>query len=280
MLSIIFLLIEVTELKDLFEEHGSIGGLKIYCALQSAKSRMDHKSGIPKRHGTVMSISGIFKMIVWLRNTITLCATLSFSIKTRRALHFALVFYLFAIILAFLGLLEYFQLEKHAGRFVIMVLKILIRDVSVFLLVWMVILWGFAFSFTLIREDKDFNHSFFFSLETSLSFGEFANESDSFYDTQLYDIMGRFIYVLFVMFSVVLLLNLLIAVMAETTQAIGESDINRLNYVEQWAGTVLKMERRVPACFYKRTGSPKEPAEGKENQSWCQYLFKNDSKTK
>jgi len=279
LLSVIFLLIEVAELKDLFEEHGRKGGLKIYCAIQSAKSKMDEKSGIPERRGTIMSISGIFKMIVWLRNTITLCAALSLSIKTRPALHFALVFYLFAIILAFLGLLEYFQLEKHAGRFVIMVLKILIRDVSVFLLVWMVILWGFAFSFTLIRKDKDFNHSFFFSLETSLSFGEFANESEAFYDTQLYDVMGRFIYVLFVMFSVVLLLNLLIAVMAETTQAIGESDINRLNFEEQWASTVLKMERRVPACFYKRTGSSKVGVSDPP-QSCCSKLFKNDSKTR
>merc|ERR1719369_864802 len=68
--------------------------------------------------------------------------------------------------------------------------------------------------------------------------------------------------------------------MAETTQAIGESDINRLNFEEQWASTVPKMERRVPACFYKRTGTLKEGSPPGQPQSCCSKLFNNDSKTR
>merc|ERR1719233_976500 len=109
-----------------------------------------------------MSISGIFKIVVWLRNCIVLSALICVWVANKWALEVAFVFYVFAIILAFIGLLEYFQLQKHAGRFVIMVLKILIRDVSVFLVVWMVILYGFAFSFTLIRDDMKFHRAFFF----------------------------------------------------------------------------------------------------------------------
>jgi len=284
-ISILFLVVESFEIRDLLEEHGRAGGLRVYFALKSRKQTVNHESGLLESHGHSISICGVFKIIVWLRNTITIVAFICVWIANKRALHVAFVFYLFAIILAFIGLLEYFQLQKHAGRFVIMVLKILIRDVSVFLLVWLVILFGFASSFTLIREDKDFGSAFFFALETSLSFGEYSNESDDFYNETLYHWMGKFIYVLFVLFSVVLLLNLLIAVMAETTQAIGERDTNRLNYVEQWASTVLKMERRVPAYFYKRTGQrdvskteqPNEDEKEKE-MTLLEQLFFNDAK--
>jgi len=285
-ISILFLVVESFELKDLLEEHGGSGGLRIYFAVKSRNHIVDDKRGLLHRKGSHISISGVFKIMVWIRNMITIIALICTWIANRATLHVAFVCYLFAIIFAFFGLLEYFQLQKQAGRFVIMVLKILIRDVSVFMLVWVVILFGFACSFTLIREDKDFTRAFFFALETSLSFGEYANESVDFYDDALYRGMGMFIYVLFVLFSVVLLLNLLIAVMAETTQAIGERDINRLNFVEQWAGTVLKMERRVPAYFYKRTGQPQgsEPAQSneaeQEKKNLFQKLFLNDARHK
>jgi len=286
-ISILFLVVESFEMKDLLEEHGRWGGLRIYFAVKRRKQNINHKSGLLHSRGSSISICGVFKIMVWIRNTITIAALICTWIANKPALNMAFVLYLFAIILAFFGLLEYFQLQKQAGRFVIMVLKILIRDVSVFMLVWLVILWGFACSFTLIREDKDFSRAFFFALETSLSFGEYANESDDFYDEALYNAMGMFIYVLFVLFSVVLLLNLLIAVMAETTQAIGERDINRLNFVEQWASSVLKMERRVPACFYKRTGQHNVPKSGQEDEAkleeqltLLQWLFMNNAKQK
>jgi len=276
--SAVFLLIEIYEIKVLWEEHGRWGGLRIYFSLKSMKHWTKENIGSVRRRCTVISISGIFKIIVWLRHCIALAAIVFVMINTKRSLHFALIFNLFAIILAFVGLLEFFQLQKHAGKFVIMVLKILIRDVSVFTSVWIVILLGFAFCFTLLRGDTDFSQALFFTMETSLSFGEFANESDAFYDTKLYNTTARYLYVIFVLFSVVLLLNLLVAVMAETTQSIGQSDINRLNFEEQWASTILKMERRVPAFFYKRSGSPQNKEEVQITKSWCKNLFNNDAK--
>jgi len=247
-----FLLIEVYEIKVLWEDHGRKGGLRIYFSLKSRKYWTKENISSFRRRFTVISISGIFKLMTWLRHCIALAAATGVMINTKRSLHFALVLNLFAIILTFLGLLEFFQLQKHAGKFVIMVLNILIRDVLVFTSVWIVILLGFAFCFTILRNDKGFSHALFFVMETSLSFGEFANESEAFYGTNLYYSIARCLYVIFVMFSVVLLLNLLVAVMAETTQSIGQSESNRLNFLEQWANTTLKMERRVPAFFYKK----------------------------
>jgi len=273
-----FLLIEVYEIKVLSEKHGKKGGLRIYFSLQSMKHWTEENIGSFRRSFTIISISGIFKLMVWLRHCITLAAAIGVMINTKRSLHFALVFNLFAIILAFVGILEFFQLQKHAGKFVIMVLKILIRDVLVFTSVWIVILLGFAFCFTILREDKDFSQALFFVIETSLSFGEFANESDAFYGTSLYNTIARSLYVIFVLFSVVLLLNLLVAVMAETTQSIGQRESNRLNFLEQWASTALKMERRVPAFFYKRSGSPKKGEEVRTSKSCCKYLLNNDAK--
>jgi len=278
--SVLFLLVEAFEFKDLWVEHGTHGGLRIYFAIKSRKNTVHDKSGLLESHGSTISICGVFKIIVWLRNIITIIALACVWVASKSALDVAFVFYLFAIILAFIGLLEYFQLQKHAGRFVIMVLKILIRDVSVFSLVWLVILLGFAISFTLIREDKDFGKGLFFMLETSLSFGDIATQN--FHDTKLCTAMGMIIYVLFIVFSVVLLLNLLIAVMAETTQAIGQQATNRLNYVEQWASTVLKMERRVPACWYKRTGqrSSADKHIFERKLTSLETVFKNDAKEK
>jgi len=252
--------------------------LRIYFSLKSKKHWIKENVCSFRGRFTVISISGIFKLMVWLRHCITLAAAIGVMINTKRSLHFALVFNLFAIILAFLGLLEFFQLQKHAGKFVIMVLKIFVNDVLVFTSVWIVILLGFAFCFTILRDDKDFSQALFFVMETSLSFGEFANESDAFYGTNLYDAIARYLYVIFVLFSVVLLLNLLVAVMAETTQSIGQSESNRLNYLEQWASTALKMERRVPAFFYKRSGSPKKGEQVQTSKSCCNYLFNNDAK--
>jgi len=273
-----FLLIEVYEIKALYEEHGWKAGLRIYFSLKSMKHRTKANIGSVRRRFSAISISAIFKLIVWLRHCVTLIAAVGVMVYTQRSLHFALVFNMFAIILAFVGLLEFFQLQKHAGKFVIMVLKILIRDVSVFTCVWMVILLGFAFCYTILRGDKDFSQALFFAMETSLSFGEFANESDAIYDTGLYNTIARYLYVVFILFSVVLLLNLLVAVMAETTQSIGRSDINRLNFQEQWASTILKMERRVPAFFYKRSGSPKKDDEVQTSKPFWKYLFNNNAK--
>merc|ERR1719193_1944182 len=59
--------------------------------------------------------------------------------------------------------------------------------------------------------------------------------------------------------------------MAETTQSIGRSDINRLNFQEQWASTILKMERRVPAFFYKRSGSSKNEDEVQTSKPFWKY---------
>jgi len=276
--SIAFILIEVYEIKVLLEEHGRKGGLRIYFSFKSMKDWTKQNIGNVERRFTVISISGIFKLIVWLRHCVTLAASVGVMINTKRSLHFALVFYLFAIILAFVGLLEFFQLHQHAGKFVIMVLKILIRDVSVFTCVWIIILIGFAFCFAILRGDKDFSKALFFVMETSLSFGEFANESDAIYDTKLYNTIAPYLYVVFVLLSVVLLLNLLVAVMAETTQSIGQSNINRLNFQEQWASTTLKMERRVPAFFYKRSGIPKKGAEVETSKCCWKYLLNNDAK--
>jgi len=276
--SVAFLSIEVYEIKVLWEEHGTKAGLRIYLSLKSIKHRTKANIGSVRRRFTVISISGIFKLIVWLRHCVTLVAAVGVMVYTERSLHIALVFNLVAIILAFVGILEFFQLQKNFGKFVIMVLKVLIRDVSVFTCVWIVILLGFAFCFTILRGDKNFSQALFFIMETSLSFGEFANESDAIYDTTLYNTIARYLYVVFILFSVVLLLNLLVAVMAETTQSIGQRDINRLNFQEQWASTILKMERRVPAFFYKRSGSPKKREEIQTSKSCWKYLFNNDAK--
>jgi len=279
LLSTVFLLIEVYEIKVLWEEHGRNGGFRIYFSLKSMKHRTKENIGSVRRRFTVISISGVFKVIVWLRHSVILAAVVGVMINTRSSLNFAMVFNLFAIILAFVGLLEFFQLQKHTGKFVIMVLKIFIRDVSVFTSVWIVMLWGFAFCFTILRDDQDFSQALFFVMETSLSFGEFANESNAFYQTKLYNAIARSLYVIFVLFSVVLLLNLLIAVMAETTRSIGKKDMNRLNFQEQWANTILKMERRVPAFFYKRSGTPKKEEEVQTSKKSCwKNLFSNDAK--
>ena len=49
-----------------------------------------------------------------------------------------------------------------------------------------------------------------------------------------------------------MLFNLLIAVMTETTESLRMKAEEQ--WLMQWASTVLFIERRVPRCFYKRTG--------------------------
>merc|ERR1712130_939412 len=65
--------------------------------------------------------------------------------------------------------------------------------------------------------------------------------------------IAQVLYMIFLLLSVVLLFNLLIAIMTETTEEVRQQATEQ--YMLQWASTVLLIERRVPKCLYKRTGN-------------------------
>merc|ERR1712154_674885 len=146
--------------------------------------------------------------------------------------------------------LMFLQAFMSTGRLVVTISKILSKDVSRFVLIYLIILCAFSSSLSLINDNHSWTHSIFILFELSLGMGTFFGQHLS----NPFDLaLSQVLYMAFLLLSVVLLFNLLIAIMNETMEEVRQKATEQ--YMLQWASTVLLIERRVPKCLYKRTGT-------------------------
>lgn len=196
--------------------------LNIHAEFHDIKSkRRDHHS-----------ITGFFNLVGWFANiafVIAQGAALCSGIHAARTL---LVSMIIILICEYLRLFLSLQTNSNVGRFVLSVVTILERDLLGFLVVFVIIQLVFTICFLLLLEEDDVWHgwsrAFFIWYELSVGTGEWfkerlddieaqENEMDSCRKALFY-----VTYVTYISITLVILLNLLIAVMSETTNSLSE----------------------------------------------------------
>merc|ERR1719433_1016191 len=97
---------------------------------------------IKKKPYTTFSVSSIFKIIAWLNNLLTIVA---FAVVVKGGEdNFPAAAWIFVsvVILGWIYMLFFGQLFKGAGKFVVIVMQILVKDVIRYTFVWTMILAG------------------------------------------------------------------------------------------------------------------------------------------
>uniref|UniRef100_A0A914XNB4 Ion transport domain-containing protein n=2 Tax=Plectus sambesii TaxID=2011161 RepID=A0A914XNB4_9BILA len=145
---------------------------------------------------------------------------------------------------------------KTVGPFVLMLYKIIVRDLLRFFIIYCVIVIGFSQAFYIIflryqPDDPTFDIAVNGTIVSDI-FESFSrmfimslNEFSVFYE-QLNDcelaVLGKITFILFIVLVSLLLINMLIAMMTNTYEQISS---NSLEWLRQWAAIVLMMEQSV-----------------------------------
>lgn len=237
---LVMTIMELFEFQALIGEHGWKRAWHIYVA------------------SSILSVTGLFKLIAWCANISSLFAIVCiFILPQYDGIHHLLRGLMaFMLLCEWLHTLMFLQAFMSTGRLVVTISKILSKDVSRFVFIYGIILCAFSSSLSLIttpmENDSNWTHSMFILFELSLGMGNsnyFGKDISNPFKLALTQIL----YTIFLLLSVVLLFNLLIAIMTETTEEVRQQATEQ--YMLQWASTVLLIERRVPKCLYKRTGT-------------------------
>ena len=256
--SIIMTMIELHEFYILLIEHKCIRAWNIYITL--------------------------FKIIEWFSNILSLLSVIIIFIinlkkeeeEKKKVFDILRGLFVFIMLCEWLENLMFLQSFKSTGRLVVTISKILTKDVTRFVFIYIIILCSFSSSLSLLTmKNNDQNnyyyhwtHSMFIMFEISLGMGTFFGKNI----TNSFDILlTQILYIIFLLLSVVLLFNLLIAIMTETTEEVRQQANEQ--WLLQWASTVLLIERRVPKCIYKRTGNPGIKFGFNQNNQSKQYFI-------
>eukprot|EP01083_Nonionella_stella_P006555 19038_1 len=232
-------MMELFELNGLIQEHGWKRGWHIY--FEKGNTSL----------GSILSVTGIFKIIAWSGNILSLSCVVCLIIAPDHS-NLLRNLMVFVMLCEWLHGLMFLQAFKSTGRLVVTISKILAKDVSRFVFIYFIILCAFSSSLALLTRGSgnDWMGSMFIMFEISLGMGSFFGKTM----TNPFDlVVSQILYVIFLLLSVVLLFNLLIAIMTETTEEVRQQAIEQ--WLLQWASSVLLIERRVPKCLYKRTGN-------------------------
>ncbi|KAI1728806.1 ion transport protein domain-containing protein [Ditylenchus destructor] len=158
------------------------------------------------------------------------------------------------ILLTAIKFLFYCRGFKSVGPFVLMLYKIILRDLSRFFIIYLVIVIGFSQSFYIIflgyrRNDPHFNvekeGTIMLSVPESfirmfiMSLTEFTVLFEHLEQCDLATI-GKITFVVFILFVTMLLINMLIAMMTNTYTEVSASS---LEWLRQWSAIILLMEQ-------------------------------------
>ena len=209
---------------------------------------------------STLSVTGLFKMILICANIASICSCISIIYYNES---FLLISVLLMILLEFLYIIMFFQAYESIGILVVTISKIIARDLARFVILYSIVLLAFACSITLLKfndnritlSDINYNpigelfETMFEMYETSLGLINFDN---GLYLHDTNSIFAHILYVIYLLICLIMLFNLLIAMMTETTKELRDKTYEQ--WLLQWATVTLLIERRIPKYFYKRTG--------------------------
>uniref|UniRef100_A0A8C9TMM7 Transient receptor potential cation channel, subfamily V, member 1 n=1 Tax=Scleropages formosus TaxID=113540 RepID=A0A8C9TMM7_SCLFO len=205
-------------------------------------------------------------------------------------------FMVLCLALSWINLLYFSRGSRHMGIYSVIIQKMILSDVLRFLFVYMVYLFGFSAAVVTLLEEPAPSHtiqsggkgrSFFQPVNNSSDCKKPTFKSFSFTTLELFKFtigMGdlefteqyqykEVFYVLlisYIVFTYILLLNMLIALMNRTVEKLSEESRNIWKL--QQAITILDLERSLPSCLRKRFRSGVEKELGTvpgRDQRWC-----------
>ncbi|KAL2095054.1 hypothetical protein ACEWY4_009773 [Coilia grayii] len=188
--------------------------------------------------------------------------------------------------LSWVNLLYYSRGSKNLGIYSVMIQKLILGDLSRFLFVYMVFLFGFSAAIVTLLDEpetstgpkqrfftsgcsKPTSKTFYF---TTLELFKFTIGMGDLEFTEQY-VYKEVFYVLlisYIILTYILLLNMLIALMNKTVEKTSEDSTNIWRL--QRAITIMDIERRLPQCLKRRLrcGVEKDLGQGnEEDRRWC-----------
>ncbi|XP_075760750.1 transient receptor potential cation channel subfamily V member 3-like isoform X1 [Pelodiscus sinensis] len=185
-----------------------------------------------------------------------------------------------ALVLGWFNILYYFRGFRITGIYTVMVQKMILVDVSRFLLVYGVFLVGFGAGLASLMNDcpqdtecsrfHSFHSAVFELFKLTLGLGDLSGHEDSKYPK-----VFMLLLICYVILTFVLLLNMLIALMGETVNSVSQE--SEKIWKLQKAMTILDLERSLPVSWRKWLQRKKihpdmlvgYTPDGKEDQRTC-----------
>ncbi|XP_073524135.1 transient receptor potential cation channel subfamily V member 3-like [Phyllobates terribilis] len=189
-----------------------------------------------------------FHLLFFIQAVLVIISTLTFISGVQEYLTFVAI----AVALGWSNMLFYTRGFQSLGIYSVMIQRVILNDVLKFLLVYVLFLFGFGVALaSLIEQCTEGNVcSSYSSFKTStvelfkltIGLGDLDLHQDSKYPT-----LSLLILIVYVILTFVLLLNMLIALMSETVDAISKESENIWRL--QRARTILQLEKRIRIFF-------------------------------
>merc|ERR1719419_653886 len=178
-----------------------------------------------RAHG---SVTGFFNMISWVSNICFCVAQGAALIRGKMSARALLISMIFIMICEYVLLFLWLQAHRKIGRFLLSVVIILETDIFGFVVVFMIVQLVFTICFLFLSDEGDIIHNwsraFFLWFELSVGSGEWFKEKldtiEEYGEVDFIDPYRRallyFTYLLYISITLVIFMNLLIAIMSET----------------------------------------------------------------
>jgi len=183
------------------------------------------------------SVAGAFLALSWISNICFFIAQVTALSTSREGAQALLVMMICILVCEYVQLFLWFQTYKQVGRFISSVVNIFSKDVLGFAVVFLITLISFTFCFLLLKEDAEVNYkwvtAFYLTYELTVGTGEwFKDNMDSQVDNpehtdQFQRWLTYVLYIIYISITLVILMNLLIAVMSETAISLAKQMHNR-----------------------------------------------------
>ncbi|XP_018413130.1 PREDICTED: transient receptor potential cation channel subfamily V member 1-like [Nanorana parkeri] len=228
-------------------------------------------------------MDGYFEVLFFLQAVIVLSSGVVYLAGSE--VYVALL--VFALVLGWVNLLYYTRAFQQTGIYSVMIQKTILRDMLRFLLVYLVFLFGFAAALvTLIgeapqkaenstnarpREAGNSYSGLYFAILELFKFTIGMGDLE-FNENLKFKHFFMFLLILYVIFTYILLLNMLIALMSETVNEVSKE--SKSVWKLQRAATILDIEKFLPMCFVTKHRSGKRVKVGlkpnkEPDERWC-----------
>ncbi|XP_018610587.1 transient receptor potential cation channel subfamily V member 1-like isoform X2 [Scleropages formosus] len=281
-----------------FVEHSRNGYLQVtgqvICALGAIYFFFKGLSDLRRKHPKMQTllVDGYSEILFFIQAILFIITSVLYCCGKQEYLGFMVL----CLALSWINLLYFSRGSRHMGIYSVIIQKMILSDVLRFLFVYMVYLFGFSAAVVTLLEEPAPSHtiqsggkgrSFFQPVNNSSDCKKPTFKSFSFTTLELFKFtigMGdlefteqyqykEVFYVLlisYIVFTYILLLNMLIALMNRTVEKLSEESRNIWKL--QQAITILDLERSLPSCLRKRFRSGVEKELGTvpgRDQRWC-----------
>ncbi|XP_068126852.1 transient receptor potential cation channel subfamily V member 3-like isoform X1 [Hyperolius riggenbachi] len=189
-----------------------------------------------------------FHFLFFIQALLVIISTICFVIGVQEQL----IFIVLAVVLGWINMMYYTRGVQSLGIYSVMIQRVILHDVLKFLLVYVLFLCGFGIALASLiehcpadnvcRRYNSFRMAIVELFKLTIGLGDLEIQQES-----KYPVLFLGLLITYVILTFVLLLNMLIALMAETVDDISKDSKNIWRL--QRARTILQFERSLPVCI-------------------------------